>query len=539
MTSDSQGHEIDLEPPVRLLNRLREHDATLWSDDPAVEASIRQRLGWLDAVDFSRRQLERIRDFANQVRLDGFDRVILLGMGGSSLAPEVFNQCFAGAENRLDMIILDTTFPDTIVRASRMSEHLRPLFIVSSKSGATAETSALFRYFRQWCRDRYGNDWGDHFVAITDEDSGLHRLAEEGGFREIFLNPADIGGRYSALSLFGLVPASLAGVDVARLLDRASTMLDDAGPAAAAVNLGILIGHGIKAGRDKLALAFSPRIRSLGLWIEQLVAESTGKQGVGVVPFFQEDPSLIPHFSDECTLVSSRLAGDSHPFPAAQILQTYSDNGHRPVIEISLDDAHDLGAEFMRWQIATAIAASVVRINPFDEPDVNATKKATNLILQNESRTAQIIPGTPSFDPNAIQSFLNRVETGDYIAILAFLPSDQNWEEALKPLRQLLQQHCGTVVCLALGPRYLHSSGQLHKGGRKNGHFLVLTATPGVDAPVPGEHYSFGTLIDAQARADIEVLCARGQNVLHINLGPVDRGEAILGEITTHVARRS
>lgn len=530
MTAGSLGQGGASGAPARLLGRLRSRDTTLWSDDPEVGRAIENRLGWLDSVDFSRSQLGRIEGFADRVRDDGFDHVVLLGMGGSSLAPEVFNRCFADAEDRLAMTVLDTTFPDSVVRTADEVAHRRPLFIVSSKSGSTAETDALFRYYREWSRARFGDRWGGHFVAITDAGSSLHEQANAGEFREAFLNPADIGGRYSALSLFGLVPARLAGVDVATLLDRAEEMLDEDELAVAAVELGMHIGQCARAGRDKLALTFSPRLQTLGLWIEQLVAESTGKQGVGVVPFFRKSSEPGPAFEDESLLVSSRLEGDHDTL--TDNMKRGPEGGKRATVSIALDEPHALGAEFMRWQLATAAAAAVMAINPFDEPDVNSTKRATNLILKERYRSAPLAVRVPAFDPAALSAFLGRVARGDYLAILAYLPSDQGWDDTLDPLRELLQLRTGAVTCQALGPRYLHASGQLHKGGKKNGHFLLLTAAPGSSAEVPGERYDFGTLIDAQARADVEVLRERGQDVLHFDLGPIDGAEAKLREIT-------
>lgn len=537
MTSRSNDRNIDPGNRARLLTRLLERDTTLWSDDPDTGASIEQRLGWLDAIDFSRAQLDRIVDFAGRVRRDGFDRVVLLGMGGSSLAPEVFNQCFAGSANRLDMTVLDTTFPDTVERTSHTAGEGRPLVIVSSKSGSTAETAALFQYFREWCRDRFGDRWGDHFVAITDAGSSLHETAMESNFRGIFLNPADIGGRYSALSLFGLVPASLAGVDISLLLDRAQRMLDGGDSTSDAVDLGIVIGEGVKAGRDKLALAFSPGLKSLGLWIEQLVAESTGKQDTGVVPFVDVTTTNPLRFPDECALVATRLAGEAPPDHGVPRQGSLPGPEDRPVISITVDDPHELGAEFMRWQIATAVAAAVMGVNPFDEPDVNATKQATSQILRDGSRSNSSALAAAAFDPATFENFLDQLDGHGYVALLAYLPTDQDWEEKLLPLGLRLQRHLDTVTCLSLGPRYLHSSGQLHKGGRKYGHFLMLTAEPGRAVPVPGAPYDFGSLIEAQARGDIEVLRMRGQNVLHIDLGPIGGAEEKVREIESWLDR--
>ena len=513
-----------------LLTRLLARDTSLWSKDPAVRSSISQRLGWLDAVSFSRGQLPGIREFTAQITEAGFDSVILMGMGGSSLAPEVFNQCFQRTRRGPRLTVLDTTFPDSVQRATAAAARGQPLFIISSKSGSTAETMALYKHFWQWCQTRYGIRCGDHFVAITDENSALHQLGAANEFREVFLNPSDIGGRYSALSQFGLLPASLVGVDLPQLLDRAQQMIDTPEAMDAAFRLGYLMGSSALAGQDKLTLTFSPQLTPLGPWIEQLVAESTGKDGKGIVPIIGEaelPPDRYPH---DRLFVEINLSHEVSKHPDSESrLASLERHGH-PVVSISATDMHDLGAEFLRWQIATAIAAAVMGINPFDEPDVNAAKQSTARILQGKPPP---VPKSPR-DP-CVSNFLKCVRPHDYVALLAYLPTDQNWEELLQPLRLRLLRRLNIATSLALGPRYLHSSGQLHKGGKKNGHFIVLTVTGHQDVSIPEENYSFGRLIDAQAQGDLAVLDKCGQKTCHINLGAIEKAAAAIHALSASI----
>jgi transaldolase/glucose-6-phosphate isomerase len=522
----------ETDPGRWLWSRLLDRDTSLWSNDPAVCSSISQHLGWLDAVSFSRGQLPRIRAFTDDIKAAGFDRVILLGMGGSSLAPEVFNRCFQHTPGRPDLIVLDTTFPDSVAHAGDTAARGKPLFIVSSKSGSTAETAALYKYFQQWSRSRYGDNSGDHFVAITDEHSALHTLAANDGFREVFLNPADIGGRYSALSLFGLVPAGLIGVDLARLLERAQRVFDNQEAPNSALDLGLLMGRAALAGRDKLTLTFSPKLEPLGPWIEQLVGESTGKDGKGIVPVVGEKGLSAELYPDDRIFVDIALSVDAgEGADRAKRLNQLKQNGH-PVAALRVDDVDDVGAEFLRWQMATAIAASVMGVNPFDQPDVNATKQATSQILRQSPQTDIKAAPRHAVDPSSFRVFLNDVQAHDYFTLLAYLPSHQGWEGKLQPLRDRLLQQLNVATCVALGPGYLHSTGQLHKGGKNNGHFVVLTATLDNDVAVPSEQYTFGHLIDAQARGDLEILRQRGQKVCHIDLGTLDTAASNIEQLT-------
>lgn len=517
-----------------LLQRLLSKDATLWSHDEEVVSKIAQRLGWLDAVRFSRAQLPLLWEFVQQTIADGFDQVVLLGMGGSSLAAEVFQQSFAQSNQPIRQIVLDTTFPDIIDQVTTTVSASTPLFIVSSKSGTTAETMALREHFWQWCRGRYGDDAGSHFIAITDEGSALHQLAADHAYRSVFLNPADIGGRYSALSHFGLVPACLLGVDLEKLLARASEVLAPGDRADLAVQLGEFIGHAVLGGRDKLTLEFSPELQSMQAWVEQLVSESTGKDATGVITVLNEPFSSAERYGDDRIFVSAHLKHDKTAIGAWQKKRGDLERLGHPCWSIELADNYDLGAEFVRWQIATSISASIIGVNPFDEPDVNASKDATREILleappDSAERSRQTAPQT---DAKALARFIVGIGAPDYIALLAYLPTSKMWRDALENLRARIAQSSTAATILSFGPRYLHSSGQIHKGGGKNGHFLVLTAGARRDLPIPGRQYGFQHLIDAQAQGDIEVLKNRGQQVLHIELGPVDEAAATLARLS-------
>ncbi len=507
---------------TNLLRRLFAKDTTLWTSDAEISAAIQQRLGWLDAISFSLTQTQRLSRLREQARAEGFDHAILLGMGGSSLAPEVFARCFT-AQGDIDLIVLDTTFPDTIHQTTAGAEGGKPLFIVSSKSGTTAETEALRQHFWQWSQTRYGSTSNNHFIAITDEHSSLHRLAVEHDYREIFLNPADIGGRYSALSLFGLVPASLLGIDVERLLHDARSIFS-AGPGAEhALALGVGIGNAAVAGRNKLTLTFSHQLKPLGPWIEQLVAESTGKEGKGIIPIIDEPTIAAGQYGPDRLFVDVSLLANTEDRARDDWQRELKKLGH-PVFTEQIKDIYELGAEFAKWQIATAIASAVMQVNPFDEPDVNATKAATSRLLEQPAESPEpgaAIAGATDVQISSVQHFLEEADVTDYVAVLAYLPAGAACDDALAKLRQGITRRSGCATCVALGPRYLHSSGQLHKGGPKNGHFIFLTASPALDLAIPAQNYGFKHLIKAQANADMAVLRRRGQQVLHIELGSV------------------
>ncbi len=501
-----------------LLDRLQRRDASLWSRDPDTRGDIENRLGWLDAAAFMDRHAGRIVEFARQVQGEGYQQAVLLGMGGSSLAPEVYATLFGSRPGALPLTVLDTTSPGHIAAVTARCETVPTLFIVSSKSGTTAETSALEAHFFDRAASRGGAP-GQHFIAITDPGSPLAALAAERGYRDTFLNPADIGGRFSALSFFGLVPAVLAGADLEALRAHVPADLSSAGMAAEACALGGALAALARAGRNKLTLCFSPGLAAAAPWVEQLIDESTGKAGAGIVVVAGEPRFEAEEYSDDRVFVVAALDGESID---DAWLDRLAGLGH-PAARWRVADTSRIGAEFFRWQIATAAAGRGLGINPFDEPDVNASKAETRAILEQPGGSGAAPP-----DPlPALRAMLDSAAPGDYIGVLAYVsPSDAN-REALATLRERLTRLTGLPCCPGFGPRYLHSSGQLHKGGPDQGLFVIITRHTEPDLPIPGQRHDFGTLIRAQAHGDLRVLRERGRRVVHLELGADETLESL------------
>ena len=478
-----------------ILERIWRKDHTVWKDDPT---EITNRLGWLTVTDLMHERIGEIEAFAKQAAADGFETAVLLGMGGSSLAPEVFMRTFGSADGALELIVLDTTHPATIRRVADQLDLRTTLFIVASKSGGTTETLSHFAHF--WD----ATPTGGHFVAITDPGTSLETLARDRGFRSVFLNPNDIGGRYSALSYFGLVPASLIGAPLHEVLDHAEEMevaSERVVPAAQnpGATLGALMGEAARAGRDKLTLALPPEIASLGNWVEQLIAESTGKEGKGIVPVVGE-PLAAPdvYGQDRVFVAIGEHAG----------VDALEGVGH-PVARLALDGREQIGGEFFRWEMATAIAGYVLGINAFDQPNVQEAKDATKDILA--SGTVE----DPGFDD--LGALLKEVGEGDYVAILAYLDRTSETEDAIERVRLAIRDRYRVATTTGFGPRFLHSTGQLHKGGPNSGVFIQVADTNrDVDVPIPGQPYTFGTLIDAQALGDLRSLRRRGRRVARV-----------------------
>ena len=481
----------------RIVERIWRKDHTVWKDDPT---EITDRLGWLTVSDLMHERIGELEGFAEQSAADGFETAILLGMGGSSLAPEVFGRTFGFADGALELIVLDTTHPATIDRLAGELELDRTLFIVASKSGGTTETLSHFAFF--W--DRTPN--GAQFVAITDPGTPLERLAREHGFRAVFLNPADIGGRYSALSYFGLVPAALIGAPLHEVLDGAEEMQAASErmlPAAQipGATLGAMMGESAKAGRDKLTFALPEEIASFGSWVEQLIAESTGKENVGVVPVVGEPIGPPDSYGRDRVFVA---IGEHEGLDELEHV------GH-PVARLRYDGREQIGGEFFRWEMATAIAGHVLGINPFDQPNVQEAKDATKAILASGSVE------DPGFDDLGV--LLKQVNEGDYVAILAYLDRTSETEDAIERVRLAIRDRYRVATTTGFGPRFLHSTGQLHKGGPNNGVFIqVVDAGRSVDLPIPGQPFTFGTLIDAQALGDLRSLRGRGRRVARVTL---------------------
>ncbi len=505
---------LDAMDAARVTRRIWARDPTVWTHDPDTP-EIRDRLGWLTVGKAMAQQVKPLAEFADQVRAE-FTRVVVCGMGGSSLAPEVLWRTFGAAPGYPALHVLDSTDPRAVRRVEQDGDLSRTLFVISSKSGTTQESDSFFRYF--W--ERTGGR-GTQFVAITDPGTPLERLAGERGFRRAFLNPADIGGRYSALSFFGLVPAALIGVDVATLLHRAHRMAEACAASVPPLEnpaawLGASLGEAALAGRDKATFVLSPGIVSFGLWVEQLIAESTGKEGKGILPVVEEPLGAPAVYGTDRVFVSMRLAGDDAPADASR-LAALEGAGH-PVVNLRLEDRYDLGQEFFRWEFATAVAGAALRINPFDQPNVAESKANTKAVLA--KRAAPSPPATAA----ELERFLAAVRPHDYLALMAYLPPTPENDRRLAAVRLRLRDRLKVATTLGYGPRFLHSTGQLHKGGPPAGHFLQITDPATDDLPIPGEPFGFGALEAAQAEGDLQALRARGRPAIRIDdLGLLER----------------
>ncbi len=498
-----------------IIPRIWQGDHRVWRDDPA---EIADRLGWLTAADTMQAALPGLREFAAAVQAEGCRHVVLLGMGGSSLGPETLRHTFGFRDGCPELAVLDSTLPAWIEAIDQRIDPARTLFLVSSKSGATIEPNALYAYFRQRTAAAVGADRaGQRFAAVTDPGTALERLGREQGFRRIFLNPPDIGGRYSALSCFGLAPAALLGLDVGRLLARAAAAQEQCAVASPHNNpgarLGAIMGGLARRGRDKLTLVTSPALAGFGLWAEQLLAESLGKQGTGIVPVAGE-PLLPPdEYGPDRQFIYLRLADDADA--AADAVMTALAGKH-PVMRLELTDRYDLGAEFYRWEFAVAIAGHLLGVHPFDQPDVQKAKDMTDWALEQYQAEGRL----PALETDgSLSTLLAQAGAGDYLAILAYLPDTPAVASGLAALRRACARKYGIAVTAGFGPRYLHSTGQLHKGGPASGRFLQLTADHHRDIPIPGCPYSFGTLADAQAAGDLFALRQRQRRALRLHLG--------------------
>ena len=499
-----------------VISRIWRGDHAVWKPDPT---EIANRLGWLTVTDIMCEQVPDLQALARDIQEAGFRHVVLLGMGGSSLGPEVLRQTFGSEAGYPELIVLDSTVPGWVQGVADAIDPATALFIVSSKSGSTTEPNMFYLYFRGLVEKAVGKDQaGQHFIAITDPGSTLETLAREQGFRRLFLNPADIGGRYSVLSYFGLVPAALAGMDLLKLLDRADCMREGCASCVPAHEnpgawLGVTMGVLAQHGRDKLTLVTSPSIGSFGLWVEQLIAESTGKEGKGIVPVADEPLAAPDRYGADRLFVYLRLEGDDNAVTDAAIEEIQSSG--QPVVRLDLRDKYDMGAEFYRWEMATAIAGAVLGINPFDQPNVQAAKDMTEGVLaQFESRGK--LPEMAA--SGSLQGLLADAKPGDYLAIMAYVRQTPEVDRALASLRGKVMERHGIATTLGYGPRFLHSTGQLHKGGPSSGLFLQLTADFGPDVSIPSQAFTFGVLADAQALGDMQALQAAQRRASRVHL---------------------
>lgn len=520
-----------------IVRRIWAKDWTVWDSDPA---EIANRLGWLFSPAAMAERLPALEAFARSVANEGYTDVLLMGMGGSSLAPEVFSRVFPAKKGFLNLHILDSTAPDAVLEFDRDLDPATTLYIVSSKSGTTAETAAFLNYFFVRASGRLGEDKaGAHFCAITDPGSPLESLGRRLGFRAVFEGDPEIGGRFSALSPFGLVPAALMGIDLNKMLAKARGMARLCRENEAAGNpgvfLGAILGVLAGAGRDKLTLILPPRLHSLAAWIEQLIAESTGKRGKGILPVTgfwgpgqEADESRADRILAEVCMGSTPVESPEDRAPRMMI----------PSVRLVLEEEEALGAHFFLWEMATAVVGFVLGINPFDQPNVELAKKKTREILKAGFEAPAGAPPAADFGDIRIHSdilgpsveeslrlFLKQARPGDYVSLQAFIAPSRDARNSLLALQSAVQERTKLAVTGDFGPRYLHSTGQLHKGDRGNGLFIQIAEEPGRDVPIPGipgwpaPAASFGTLIAAQARGDWMALRETSRRVLRLEMG--------------------
>lgn len=523
--------------------RLWAQDASLWTGKDE-----NKWLAWLNIVGEQQKTIRRFTNFAAEVRDAGFSHILLLGMGGSSLCPDVISKSFGKIEGYPELHVLDSTDPAQVKSSENKIDLANSLFIVSSKSGTTLEPNIFKQYFFEQVKEAVGEDRaGSRFIAITDPGSKLRQEAESDRFRKIFLGVPTIGGRFSALSDFGVVPAAAMGVDVATYLDRANEMVRACGPEVSAKNnpgviLGALLGKAHNQGRDKLTIVASPGIYDLGAWLEQLIAESTGKNGKGIIPVDREPLGPSEDYGDDRLFVYLRL--ESAPDTSQDEAIANLRRAGQPVISISFADVYNLGQEFFRWEIATAVAGSIIGINPFDQPDVEASKIETRKLTDEFEQTGHLPSESPFLEDDGIKLFadqrnadaltnaatgsslsgylkahLARIKEGDYFALLAYVEMSKAHERSLQAIREAIRNAKQVATCLGFGPRFLHSTGQAYKGGPNTGVFLQVTCDDAKDLPVPNQKYSFGVVKAAQARGDFEVLNERGRRALRVHLG--------------------
>lgn len=501
------------------VERLWARDHQLWKQDPT---DITNRLGWLTIIDYMKDRTEELRTLGTLANKRGIRDVVLLGMGGSSLGPEVLRASFGPSSRFPRLWVLDSTVPGWIRQVTQAIDPARSLFILASKSGGTIEVMSLFAHFWELVHQTKGHQGGEQFLAITDPGTGLEKLAAEHQFWRIFTNPPDIGGRYSVLSYFGLVPAALMGIDVTRLLTRATAMAQACriqpplgqNPGA---DLAATMASLAQAGRNKVTLIASPQIATFGLWAEQLLAESTGKEGTGLIPVASEPLVSPTAYGTDRLFVYLRLKGDRNR-QLDRHIAGLARQGH-PVLTFTLKDRYDLAAEFFRWEVATALAGHLLGIHPFDQPNVQENKDNTVRVLETIQSTGRLPKQTRSTVAQAAAQLKRHGRPGAYVAILAYTTPSSKMEQAIRSLRRALVSHHHVTTTAGYGPRYLHSTGQLHKGGPRSGLFLQFVDPMIPDLNIPGKPFTFRTLAQAQAAGDIQALQAHDQQAILLSLG--------------------
>jgi transaldolase/glucose-6-phosphate isomerase len=531
------------------MQRLWQRDPTLWTGDD--EASW---LGWLDVTEEQIVHPIELRNLAKEVWSAGFKDILLLGMGGSSLCPEVLRMTFGKIAGYPDLHVLDSTDPAQVKAFEDKVDIARTLFIVSSKSGSTLEPNLFKQYFFERTKQAVGADnAGSHFIAITDPGSKMQQVAQADRFRHIFLGRSSIGGRYSALSYFGMVPAAAIGVDTKKFLDRTQEMVRACGPSAPVGQnpgavLGIILGMAARSRRDKVTIITSPDLSDLGAWLEQLLAESTGKVGKGMIPVDREELAAPEVYGND------RVFAYIHTQHATEVAQDAKvkalEEAGQAVLRISMADSYDLGAEFFRWEIATAVAGSIIGINAFNQPDVEASKIATRNLTSAYEKTGSLPAEKPVMEDGGVMLFtdennaaalgqaagrdkslagylkahLGRLGAGEYFAMLGFIQMNAEHQRKLQAIRHAVRDKKHVATCLGFGPRFLHSTGQAYKGGPNSGVFLQMTCDDSLELPVPQQKYTFGVVKAAQARGDFQVLSERGRRALRVHLHDVDAG---------------
>lgn len=526
------------------MKRLWDRDSSLWTGDDESKW-----LGWLDIVAEQTAQQEQLQKIAKEVHMREFEHVLLLGMGGSSLCPEVLRMTFGRIPQFPTLHVLDSTDPGQVKSFERQIDIAKTLFIVSSKSGSTLEPNIFKQYFFERTKQVVGaTKTGSHFIAITDPGSKMQQVAESDHFLHIFFGRPSIGGRYSALSNFGMIPAAVMGVDTKKFLSRAAEMVRASGPSVpveenSGAVLGIILGAAANAGRDKVTLITSPGISDLGAWLEQLLAESTGKIGKGIIPVDREHLGAPEVYGHDRVFVYVRLETGIDADQEAKVAAI--EKAGQPVVRITMGDIYDLGAEFFRWEIATAVAGAIIGINAFNQPDVEASKIATRGLTEEYEAKGSLPAETPILEDGGVKLFtdeknaaelakaagsdksltgylrahLNRIHDNDYFAVLGYIQMNAEHEQALQTLRHAVRDKKHVATCLGFGPRFLHSTGQAYKGGPNSGVFLQITCDDAVELPVPGRKYTFGIVKSAQARGDFQVLAERGRRALRVHLG--------------------
>ena len=539
---------------VDIARRIHTRDVSLWPAAPEEQPIIGKRLGWLDAPDWLKKNREELTRWARDIYGQEFARVVVLGMGGSSLAARALAGVFGKTEQGLPLVVLDTTHPEAIAVTAAAASLSETLFVSASKSGTTAEVTALTAYFYQQVKAERGRAAGENFVAITDAGSALQHYAEAHDFRRCFLNPADVGGRFSMLTAFGMVPAALLGLDLDRMFNsaraaRVASEADTPDADQSALRLGQAMARSALAGRNKLTLLLSPQLGAFSAWVEQLIAESTGKSGTGIIPVIDESLPIGAYGMDRF-FVAVTLTGD-HTLD--ETLQALEAAGHE-IDHHQLDDRYDLAGEFFRWEFAVAVAGALLAVNPFDEPDVVSSKQTTRGLLEGKKEEQansigeihddagltlrmpiSLVDEDAGLSGQLLRFFQNASPT-NYLTLMPFLYMTDDVQNALSELITALRAVLPLPVILNPGPRYLHSTGQLHKGGPNSGLYLIITASTDTMLPIPGEPYSFSDLNNAQASGDFLSLVALGRQVAHLDLGALT--QQALAAVTAEVQLR-